>query len=1084
MTIDFARVRSWLKEAQLQRLFTQELGWDYHTLHLEVPLGGAVYRLSAFAQKRGVVAFLCESADGRIPDYGTRGKIERQVARSVREHLIVFVDADRANQVWQWVKREAGKPTARREHSFHRGQSGDALLQKLDRLAFALEEEERVTLPDVTGRQRAAFDVERVTKRFYDLFQKEHAAFLGFLRGIPEEGMQRWYVSVMLNRLMFVYFIQKKGFLDGNTDYLTTKLAEMRRRGPDLYYSDFLCPLFFEGFARRESERSPETNRLLGKVPYLDGGLFQRHQIEELHGREIRIPDAAFERLYAFFDRYQWHLDERPLRADNEINPDVLGYIFEKYINQKEMGAYYTKEDITSYIARNTVIPFLFDAARPECRIAFEGERTVWDLLRADPDRYVYESVRKGVELPLPPEIAVGLEDVSRRTEWNRPAPPEYALPTEIWREVVARRKRYQEVRAKLAAGEVRSVDDLITYNLDIVQFAQDVIESSEGPELLRAFWRAVGRVTVLDPTVGSGAFLFAALNLLEGLYEACLERMEAFLAELERSGERHRPERYSDFRKVLDRVAQHPNRRYFVLKSIVVNNLYGVDIMEEAVEICKLRLFLKLVAQVERVEDVEPLPDIDFNVRAGNTLVGFASYDQVKEAVTKKFDFYDTMGRIEEAAGDVDRLAARFREQQTEIGGRVTPADKRALRDRLRVLEEELNRYLAGEYGVDPDDADAYRRWLDSHRPFHWFVEFYGIMKRGGFDVIIGNPPYVELSALLAYTVRGYQCEAAGNLYALVMERCFGLCGGCGRQGFIVPVSSVSTDRYLPLQRMVGARRVHYSSFDDRPSRLFEGLEHIRLTIHLIGPRSVGYPALSTRYNKWHSAERATLFDRLVYAPAHPVLVEGSMPKLSHDAEEGVVRKLRAQGRCLSSYYRRGTPHRVFYSRKVGYFLQVLDFQPRVTDGRGILRLPSEFKELTFGTATQAAVALCCLNSSLFYWFVTVFSDCRHVNKREVDSFPVNIDRLVEQPWGKDLVGLGGELMADLRRNSEPRTMSFSHNTLTVECIIPKLSKPIIDEIDRVLARHYGFTEEELDFIINYDIKYRMGRDGSGEGE
>ena len=61
---------------------------------------------------------------------------------------------------------------------------------------------------------------------------------------------------------------------------------------------------------------------------------------------------------------YDWHLDERPLRNDKEINPDVLGYIFEKYVNQKQMGAYYTKEDITGYIARNTVIPRLFDLAR------------------------------------------------------------------------------------------------------------------------------------------------------------------------------------------------------------------------------------------------------------------------------------------------------------------------------------------------------------------------------------------------------------------------------------------------------------------------------------------------------------------------------------------------------------------------------------------------------------------------------------------------------------------------------------------------------------------------------------------------
>ena len=170
-------------------------------------------------------------------------------------------------------------------------------------------------------------------------------------------------------------------------------------------------------------------------------------------------------------------------------------------------------------------------------------------------------------------------------------------------RDLARSRRPAQALRggqAKLAAGEVRDINDLITLNLDIRQFAQDVIENCEGPDLLRAFWQAIERVTILDPTCGSGAFLFAALNILEPLYEACLDRMEAFVDDLERSGEKHRPEKFSDFRKVLANVAAHPNRRYFILKSIILNNLFGVDIMEEAVEICKLRLFLKLAAQVE----------------------------------------------------------------------------------------------------------------------------------------------------------------------------------------------------------------------------------------------------------------------------------------------------------------------------------------------------------------------------------------------------------------------------------------------------------------------------------------------------
>ena len=219
---------------------------------------------------------------------------------------------------------------------------------------------------------------------------------------------------------------------------------------------------------------------------------------------------------------------------------------------------------------------------------------------------------------------------------------------------------------------------------------------------------------------------------------------MQVFLDEVEMISESRVSRRYNDFRDILDRIAQHPNREYFVLKSIIINNLYGVDIMDEAIEICKLRLFLKMVAQIGDVEQIEPLPDIDFNVQAGNTLVGYATYDELKEAVTSEFDFDDTMKRIEEKAEDVEGLFERFREQQTELGGVVTPADKQALQDKFRALEDELNGYLAGEYNIDLNKQSDYQHWLTSHKPFHWFIAFYRILKEDGFDVIIGNPPRV----------------------------------------------------------------------------------------------------------------------------------------------------------------------------------------------------------------------------------------------------------------------------------------------------------------------------------------------------
>ena len=1099
MTLSIPRVRHYLRECNLEKLFIEELGWDRHSAQLAVTVDGHTYTLNAIAEKRGVQIFECQpDVAGNIPDYATRRKLETQVTKSAYEHLIIFVDVARTIQIWQWVARQPGQPTAYREHHYHaQHQPGDALIQKLEAITFPLNEEEGLALTGVVFRLRDAFDRDKITRRFYDHFKREHTAFLTFIKGITDQGDREWYASLMLNRLMFVYFIQCKGFLNGDTDYLKNRLRMVQERqgkGNFLtFYRYFLLRLFHEGFAQQPVQRAADLEELLGEVPYLNGGLFELHTLEQKH-TGIDIPDEAFERLFAFFDQYDWHLDTRPLRNDREINPDVLGYIFEKYINQKQMGAYYTKEDITEYIAKNTVLPYLFDAAQKKCAIAFQPDSALWRLLRDEPDRYIYEPVRKGVDVSLPAEIIRGVADVSQRDGWNRPTTPEFALPTETWREHIARRQHCQELRDKLLAGEVHQINDLITHNLDLRQFAEDVIVNCEGPELLRALYQAISTVTVLDPTCGSGAFLFAALNILEPLYEACLDRMQAFVDDLERSGERHHPGRFADFRRILAEVDKHPNRRYFILKSIIVNNLYGVDIMEEAVEICKLRLFLKLVAQVDRVKDLEPLPDIDFNIRPGNTLVGFVSVDEIRRAAESdatgqgQLVFGETekaIRHIEEEAEIVERAFQRFHDMQTDYGmdARDFATAKQELRGRLKKLADELDRYLVGVYGIDPSKTSAYAQWRKSHQPFHWFAEFYGIMQQGGFGVVIGNPPYIELKAVTDYRAIGYDCEEAGNLYALIVERCYRIVHTSGRQGFIVPVSSVSTDRYESLQHLLTSRDLWYSSFDDRPSRLFDGLEHIRLTIHLIGHRSFNPLLLSTRYNKWHAVERITLFNQLQLAHSRRVLVSNSLPKLASVLEIGIIEKLIAQHYCLASFYTRNGKHTVFYSRKVGYFLQVLDFAPKVLDGHNRQRPPSEFKELRFPNETYAQLALCCLNSSLFYWFITVFSDCRHVNKREVDAFPIDLVSLSQKKVQDHLMLLGERLMVELAANSVERHMKFSHDTLTVQCIIPKLSKVIIDEIDRALAEHYGFTDEELDFIVNYDIKYRMGQD-EVEGE
>jgi hypothetical protein len=1092
VSLNLTRARRLLRDFDFRSLFIEELGWDKYQVPLEVTLSDRTLNLTAFAHKRGMVAYHCPTPKNEpMPGYGLRRKIEHRVAKSAHEHFIIFTDEAKTTQIWQWVKREAGKPSASREHTYHTSQPGDALLQKLQAIAFSLEEEDKITLPDVTGRARAAFDVEKVTKRFYDQFQAEHKVFLKFITGISESADHEWYASIMLNRMMFVYFMQRKGFLDSDRDYLRNRLARCREeKGNDKFYSFyryFLLRLFHEGLGGRK--RDPELEKLIGRVPYLNGGIFDIHELErpDKYGKTIEIPDKAFQRVFNYFDQYQWHLDERPLRADNEINPDVLGYIFEKYINQKQMGAYYTKEDITEYISKNTVIPFLFDAARPKCTVAFEnpGGPTLWDLLRENPDRYIPDPLRKGIDKQLPADIAAGLEAIPKRSHWSKPAPSDYALPTEIWREVVARRSRCKDLQRKLAAGEVRDINELITLNLDIRQFAHDVIANCEGPELLRAFWQAIERITILDPTCGSGAFLFAALNILEPLYEACLDRMEAFVADLDRSNERRPPEKFSDFRVLLERVAAHPNRRFYIFKNIIINNLFGVDIMEEAVEICKLRLFLKLAAQVEPDTashnlGIEPLPDIDFNIRAGNSLVGYATYDEVKTVVGGKLDFENAAEKIATKAAALQQTFDAFRRHQTDGSTSIPAEHKLELRKHLNVLSNELNHYLASEYGIKTSDKTEYRKWLHSHEPFHWFLEFYGIMRNGGFDVVIGNPPYiVNTPENVPYRIKEllFKTFSCKNLYAFVYERSLQLTQTAASLGLIVQLTALSSEKMSPLQDLLLTRGLLVApSFPRRPESIFDGVE-MPVTILIFRPGDA--KTFTSRISRFYTQERPAALNVIAYTN-HDLRLHGHrIGKVGSQLEVGIFRKLERANFHLASLMA-PSKHLLYYQEACRYWAKACKGLPFFRrNGERIS--PPHGRTKSFVSAEACAFAACLLNSTLFYWFYSAFSDCEHINDALLKTFRIptswNNERWIEHEK---------RLAHSLAENSTRKTIRTKQgHKIEYDELNAAKSKAVFDGIDLALARQYGFTDEELDFIINYDIKYRLSRaneDGDDE--
>jgi hypothetical protein len=261
MALNLSRTRELLQDFDFSRLFIEELGWSRPSSSKLVQTdNGVTFERRQIAQLAGVVVFEVWTGES-IPDAKARVAISKEISKLHHENLLIFVDEKRTQSLWYWVKRQGAKVYPR-DHLYIKGQPGDLFLSKLASLVVDISEldtEGNIPLTEVAHRLKEALDVERVTKRFYKEFQEQHVQFLVLIQGIRDERQRRWYASVLLNRLMFIYFLQRKHFLDGgNTRYLQEKLDESKKQGCDLYYSNFLNALFFEGFASRRIKEVPK----------------------------------------------------------------------------------------------------------------------------------------------------------------------------------------------------------------------------------------------------------------------------------------------------------------------------------------------------------------------------------------------------------------------------------------------------------------------------------------------------------------------------------------------------------------------------------------------------------------------------------------------------------------------------------------------------------------------------------------------------------------------------------------------------------------------------------------------------------
>ena len=1008
------------------------LGWDAPGFQPPSVLSVEGATAVKVADKRGVGVWQITG----VLTATERRQVDRELSRLSRERLLIFDEGNK--QRWLWPEmRPSGSGYRLVEHKYRPGSRNEALLQRLAGVHFDISEEGGLTVLDVRDRVRKQFNAERVTKRFFKDFKKNHDGLVAQIEGMDLSKDRGWYGSVLLNRLMFIYFLQKKGFLMGDLDYLRNRLEMVRAYlGEDAFYGffrRFLLPLFHEGLGSHlHRYADPRIREIIGDIPYVNGAIFDPHLLEQTH--DIDIPDIAFEQIFDFFDQYRWHLDERPTNEPNEINPDVLGYVFEQYVNQKEKGAYYTKEDITGYMTSVTVIPALLD------RLDLDDDPMV--LPAVEPDRYIHESVSYGIDKDLPPEIAAGLDNPALRDElWFEKAAPEIGLPGETWWETIDRHRRYGELRARLKAGEIENIDEAITANLDLRQLAIDFLGMLTPIESVESAYRTLKKLTVLDPTCGSGAFLFAALDILAECYEALLDRAE----DLSRGG--------GPLPMMLREAGQHSNPKYFIYKSVMLNNLYGVDIMHEAGEIARLRMFLKLAAQLTDPRRIEPLPDLDFNIKTGNLLVGIAHPKDAEERLGQDLIGLAKLEPIREGAAQLAVLVNEFSlaQERNEDPGRLQDmkSDIERLQESLRT---QLDQYL---YEIRVEQQN-YHDWLDSHLPFHWFVEFPGIFcDRQGFDSVIGNPPYVHPNKITSYRWQGYSTNSQKNLCAMCTERSLYLLESVGRFSMILPISFQFSQDYRDSRAVVNdALSTRWiSTYGKRPDQLFRGVQQrVIIVVGSKAERGSSVELKSTRFLRWTKEYRNFLFENLSYT----TVIGGSETnsswlKLGSSQEGIIVNKLLCFDNTVDTLSGIGDYFLYYKVAPYSYLSTFIDIPPAYSISGQVIPQP-QIGSLRFSDSiSRDAVFVISLSKIALLWWA-ISGDGFHLTKRGISSTPV--------PRDYETISELARFAPEIKEQMES-TLGFAKNggKIVGNYDIRKI-RFITDRVDRLLLCKLGLED------------------------
>lgn len=703
---------------------------------------------------------------------GLRNLLAQVYRNDVEAALVVFIQGSKWRFTYVSEITVKNKTTGKRERKTTDPKRFTYLLGEGERCKTAADRFERIQkTEDLFGKGitltalEEAFNVEKMSKAFFNEYRKQYGQFTAHITGEDENGKEvqkaapflqavfngnhkeaRDFVKKMLGRIVFLYFLEKKGWLgvpangkweDGDENFLSNLYQHCKHK--KLFYSNVLVPLFFETLNTDRTDdffkvddtlfTKPGYSKL--KIPYLNGGLFEE---DDIATQTLVFPEELFANLFAFFDQYNFTVyEDSPDEHTVAVDPEMLGHIFENLLeDNKDKGAFYTPKEIVHYMCRESLIEYLYTKLNPT-------DNNVESLSRAALENFVLHHE------------------------------------------------------------------------------AADIIEQDA------AILTALKEVKICDPAIGSGAFPMGLLMEIFYLVETLYHASPDVTAQVWKLGNQWNPAA--------------------VKESIIQNSIYGVDIEKGAVDIARLRFWLSLVVDEQKPK---ALPNLDYKIVVGNSLLSKFNNEVIE------IDWNTNAAKATEAtqkliadqAANLNTLqswqAAYFSQkgnkQKQQIDIRDKKIDILITQLTLSRISYQQNNPILGGFAPTPkeiqknvenelvlagfDQTIQKLQAVKSNKTasldfFDWKLNFPEVMNErvvkgeAGFDIVIGNPPYVRRTAIeesdkLSLERIYVSAYKQYDLYILFMEIGLKIIKMQGKLTYINPVKFFTTDSGFYIRKIL----------------------------------------------------------------------------------------------------------------------------------------------------------------------------------------------------------------------------------------------------------------------------------------